>query len=253
VPGWTYELRPGATRRQLERLASDRVAKNAWLTLARALPDQPNAQLVVSSLRMALAEGGDSEAIRNDLGVVYMRQKRTKEAAVQFRAAEQMQPGYPPVQFNQALLAIIERRPAQALQQLGRYLARRPGDLAALRMKSALLAQPDRAPEALQMLEKFLLDQPVDQPLFLEAAVLAARLGQNGKALRYLETAMNGNPIQSVVRTSQSAAFRDIRLSGEGDALAARMASLARVAFGAPLPTQEIQPVRTPNPEAKYR
>ncbi len=66
--------------------------------------------------------------------------------------------------------------------------------------------------------------------------MLAARLGQNGNALRYLDTAMNGNPIQTVVRAYQSPAFREIRLSGEGDELAARMADKARVAFGTPIP-----------------
>ena len=82
---------------------------------------------------------------------------------------------------------------------------------------------------------------------------MAARRGQTGKALRYLETALNGNPIQSVVRTYQSAGFREIRLSGEGDRLAARMAERARMAFSSPIPAEDIQPLRETPPEAIVR
>ena len=82
---------------------------------------------------------------------------------------------------------------------------------------------------------------------------MAARLGQNGNAIRYLETALNGNSIQSVIRTYQSAVFRDIRLSGEGDKLSARMADKARAAFGTPVPDTEIQPLRATTPEIKIR
>ena len=73
------------------------------------------------------------------------------------------------------------------------------------------------------------------------------------KALLYLETALSGNPIQSVVRTYQSSAFREIRLSGEGDALAARIAAKARMTYGTPIPDEDIQPIRASTPEAKVR
>jgi len=104
----------------------------------------------------------------------------------------------------------------------------------------------NRPEEALRLLENFLKTQPPEQPLFLEAAMLAARLDQHGNALRYLETALNGNPIQNVIRAYQSPTFRDIRLSGKGDTLAARMAAKARTAFGAPVPVEEIGPLWTP-------
>ena len=125
--------------------------------------------------------------------------------------------------------------------------------MAALRLQSTLLSQLGRPLEALLLLEKFLKGQPPQQPLFLEAAVLAARLGQNGNAIRYLETALNGNPIQAVVRTYQSTVFREIRLSGEGDKLSTRMADKARAAFGTPVPDTEIQPLRATTPEIKIR
>jgi hypothetical protein len=85
------------------------------------------------------------------------------------------------------------------------------------------------------------------------SAILAARLGQTGNAIRYLETALNGNSIQAVIRTYQSTVFREIRLSGEGDKLSARMADKARAAFGTPVPEDEIQPLRATAPEIKIR
>lgn len=250
APGWSYELRPNATKRQMDRLRSDRFVANGWFILSRGLSDKTDPRILLAGLRMALATGGESAELKNEMGVLHLRQKRMKEAAVQFRTALQITPGFPPALFNLALCTIAERKPAQAIQLLGRYLGRHPGDIAALRLQSTLLSQLGEPLESLHMLEKFLKDQPPGQPLFLEAAALAARLGQNGKALRYLETSIAGNPIQAVVRIYQSPAFREIRLSGEGDALASRIAAQARVTFGAPLPVDEIQPIRALSPDA---
>lgn len=251
--GWTYELRPSATQRQMDRLTADPLITNPWLVFARGLSDKTDPQIVAAGLRMAMAIGGENAEIKNDLGAAYLRQKRTRDAAAQFCAARQISPGFTPALFNLALCSIADRNPSQAVRRLGQYLGRRPGDVAALRLQSTLLTQLGQPRDALDMLEKFLKDQPPEQPLFLEAAILAARLGQSGSALRYMEIALNGNPIQSVVRTYQSPVFRDIRLSGEGDALASRMAAKARTAFGAPLPVQEIEPLLAPAPDAKVR
>lgn len=251
--GWKFEMSPAATQRQLDRLAADSLSPNAWLILARGLSSKTDDRLVMASLRMALAIGGEDAAIKNDFGAAYLRQKRMKSAAEQFAAAEQIHPGFAPARYNLALCAISDRNPAQAIQWLGQYLAQRPDDTTALRLQATLLSQAGRPDDALLMLEKFLKSQSPDHPLFLEAAQLAARLGQTGKALRYLETALNGNPIQTVVRTYQSGIFREIRLSGEGDRLAALMAGKARVAFSSPIPEAEIQPLRETAPEAIVR
>lgn len=252
-PGWKHELPPAATHRQLDRLAADSIVPNWWLILARSLADKAEPRLALNGLRLAMALRGDNAVIRNDLGVLLLQQKRLKEAAAQFRAAEQIQPGFAPARFNLALCAISERNRDQAILLMGQYLGRRPGDITALRLQSTLLAQNDRAGDALRMLELFLKNQPPAQPLFLEAALLAARRGQTGNALRYLETALNGNPVQTVIRTYQSPAFRDIRLSGEGDKLAALMADKARKTFSPPVPIEELQPLRAPPPDAKVR
>lgn len=252
--GQAYSLPPAATDRFLERLASEPVSrKNGWLILSRGLSDKTDADLVISALRMALATAGDNADVRNDLGAAYLQQRRMRQAADQFAAAEQIRPGFAPALYNLALCAISGRQPERALRLLGQYLGRRPDDVGALRLQATLLAQLGRPEEALLLLEKFLKNQPPDQPLFLEAAQLAARRNQPGKALRYLETALNGNPIQSVVRTYQSAVFREIRLSGEGDRLAARMAERARMAFSSPIPEEDIQPLRETPPEAIVR
>ena len=250
--GWKYELHPDATSRQLARLAADRIVANWWVILARSL-DKSDAALALGSLRMALAWQGDSAMIRNDGGAILLQQKRLKEASAQFRIADQIRPGFAPARFNLALCTISDRNRDQSIVLLGQYLGQRPGDTAALRLLSTLLAQNDRHRDALRILEKFLKGQPTDQPLFLEAAMLAARLGQNGNALRYLEMALNGNPVQTVIRAYQSPAFRDIRLSGEGDALAAAMADKARKTFSAPVPLEELQPLRAPPPGVKVR
>lgn len=251
--GWSYKLPASATQRQLARLAASRLSSNDWLFLARGLSDKDHPQLVVACLRMAMAIDGENAEMKNDLGAIHLQQKRMKDAVAQFRAAEQLQPGFAPARFNLALCAIAERNPEKAIRLLGQYLGQRPTDVAALRLQSTLLSQSGRPAEALRMLEKFLKDQPPQQPLFLEAAVLAARLGQNGNAIRYLEIALEGNSIQAVVRTYQSTVFREIRLSGEGDKLSARMADKARAAFGTPVPDTEIQPLRAATPEIKIR
>ena len=248
--GWKYELPPAATQRHLDRLATDPLSRNGWLILARGLSET---RLVISSLRMAMAIGGESAEIKNDLGAAYLRQKRMKNAVEQFVAATQLRPGFAPALYNLALCAISDRNPVAAIQWLGHYLGQRPDDTTALRLQATLLTQMGRPADALLMLEKFLKTKSPSQPLFLEASQLAARLGQNGKALRYLETALDGNPIQSVVRTYQSGVFREIRLSGEGDRLAALMAGKARMAFSSPIPDADIQPLRETTPEAIVR
>ena len=253
LDSWSMELPPAATRRYLRRLASDRYIANSWLILARGLSSQTPPNELIACLRMAMAISGESADMHNDLGAAYIQQKRMKDAVAQFRAADQIQPGFAPARFNLALCAISDRNPGQAIRLLGQYLGQRPDDITALRLQSTLLSQLGRPREALGMLEKFLKDQPPEQPLFLEAATLAARLGQNGNALRYLETALNGNPIQTVVKTYQSPTFRDIRLSGEGDPFAGRLANRARAAFSTPVPESEILPLRATTPEAKVR
>ena len=252
--GQAYVPPPAAVDRYLAKLAKDPVSrKNGWLILSRGLPDKTDASLVISSLRMALAVGGESADLRNDFGAAYLQQRRMRQAAEQFAAAQQIRPGFAPALYNLALCAISDRQPEQAVRLLGQYLGRRPDDVGALRLQATLLAQLGRPDEALLLLERFLKTQPPTQPLFLDAAQLAARRGQTGKALRYLETSLAGNPIQAVVRTYQSAVFREIRLSGEGDRLAARMAERARMAFSSPIPAEDIQPLRETPPEAIVR
>ncbi len=253
LDGWAMELPPAATRRYLRKLASDRYISNSWLILARGLSNQTPPNELIACLRMAMAISGESADMHNDLGAAYIQQKRMKDAVAQFSAADQIQPGFAPARFNLALCAISDRNPGKAIRLLGQYLGQRPDDITALRLQSTLLTQIGRPREALSMLEKFLKNQPPEQPLFLEAATLAARLGQNGTALRYLETALNGNPIQTVVKTYQSPTFRDIRLSGEGDPFAGRLANRARAAFSTPVPESEILPLRATTPEAKVR
>jgi len=248
--GWTYKLQPDATQRVLERLAVLPDAANAWLLLGRGLPEKSEADLVIAAFRMAMATDGESAIIKNDMGTAYLQKMHLRKAMAQFRAADQLQPGFAPARYNLALCAISRRKPAQAVKLLGQYLGQRPLDSSALRLQATLLTQLGQPEKALHMLEKYLIRQPANEPLFLEAATLAARLEENGNAIRYLETAMNGNPIQTVIRTYQSPAFRSIRLSGEGEALTARMASKARATFSTAVPQDEIRPLRSGAPKA---
>ncbi len=242
--GREQEWSSRATARLVDRLGADSRIPNWWLVQSRGHPDRDHPQLVLQLLRMAMAVSGESAAMKNDFGAAWLQQNRVRAAATQFRSALQIEPGYAPALFNLALCAVAQRNPSEGSRQLARYLARRPDDTAAYRLQCTLLSQLGRPADALDLLERFLRDQPPEQPLFLEAALLAARLGQNGNALRYLETALSGNSIQSVVRAYQSPAFRSIRLSGAGDDLASRMATRARVAFSAPLPVEDISPLR---------
>ncbi len=251
--GWSYDLPPTATARYLKKLHSDRFVSNWWLILARSVSDTTRPELQVSCLRMAMAISGENAEIKNDLGAFYLQQRRIQEATTQLWGAHQLQPGFAPARFNLALTAIADRNPNQAIQWLGNYLGQRPSDTTAIRLQATLLTQLSRPAEGLRLLEKFLKYQPFDNPLYLEAAVLAARLGQNKVALRYLEISMAGNPLPNVIRTYQSAAFREIRLSGDGEALAKHMASKARIAYSAPVPTEDITPLRATTTQAKIR
>ncbi len=55
LPGWTYELLPSATQRQMDRLASDPFIPNGWWILAAIVSAKTDPRLVVSALRMAIA------------------------------------------------------------------------------------------------------------------------------------------------------------------------------------------------------
>lgn len=253
IEGWTCELPPEATQRMLDRLVSPRKGPNGWLLLGRALPEKSESEHALACLRMAMASEGESAKIRNDLGAVYLQQNRIRNAIAEFRAADQIEPGFAPARYNLALCAISLRDPNRGIHLLGQYLAQRPEDTTALRLQATLLTQLDRPQEALRMLENYLKSQPANNPLFLEAASLAARLGQNGNAVRYLETALNGNSIRTVIRTYQSPAFRSIRLSEAGEDLTARMARKARVTFSTPIPVEEIRPLRSSSPTAIVR
>ena len=251
--GWKFELPPAASSRLLKRLHADRFVSNWWLILARSVSDPSLPELQVSCLRMAMAISGETAEIKNDLGAFYLQQRFIREATAQLWIANQLQPGFAPTRFNLALTAIADRDPMQAIQWLGQYLGQRPSDATAIRLQATLLTQLARPAEALRMLEKFLKNQPFDNPLYLEAAVLAAKLGQNQNALRYLEISMAGNSLPNVIRTYQSVAFRQIRLSGDGETLAKVMASKARVAYSEPVPTEDIAPLRATTTEAKIR
>lgn len=250
--GWRYTPPPGAVAATLQRLSGDALIPNWWLIQSRGHSAREQSYLVLAMLRMAMAAGGESAALKNDVAAAYLQQNRVNTATRQLRMALQIEPGFAPALFNSALCATAQRHPAAASRLLAQYLAQRPNDASAYRLQSMLLTQLGQPEVALDILERFLRNQPPEQPLFLETAVLAARLGQNTKALLYLETSLAGNPIQSVVRTYQSSAFRNIRLSGVGDALAAKLAARARVAFSAPLPVEEILPLRA-TPDAMVR
>ncbi len=252
-PSWTYHPGPRATARLLRHLGADPFIPDHWRILARGLADKPQMEIQLSSLRISMAVRGETAEARNDLGALHLQQKRMADAAAQFRAADQIRPGYAPARFNLALCALSDRKPAHAIQLLGQYLGQRPDDLTALRLQATLLSQIGCPLDALRMLERFLQTQSPDHPLFLEASVLAARLGQNGNAVRYLETAVNGNPIQSVIRTYQSSAFREIRLSDENDKLTTLLANKARAAIGTPVPAEDVQPLRDTTFDAKIR
>jgi len=251
LEGWTYEFQPAATQRELDRLAAMPNGPNGWLLLGRSLPGKTEPRIVHSALLMAMATDGESATLKNDMGAAYLQQKQLRKAEAQFKAADQLQPGFAPARYNLALCAISRHRPNQAIQLLGQYLAQRPLDTSALRLQSTLLAQLGRPEDALYLLEGYLKTQTPQEPLFLEAAALAARLGQNGNAIRYLETAMNGNPIRTVVRTYQSPVFRNIRLSSEGEELTSRLATKARATFGTAVTAGKIRPIRASKPKAK--
>ena len=242
---WRYEFPAEATERELARLTQDPYIPNHWLLFGRSLSDKTAFPVVQASYWMALAYGVETADVRNDLGAAYLRQGRTKAAYSEFLFAQQIEPGFVPSLFNLALCAIAERDLPKANRFLTQYLVRRPRDLDALRLQASLLSQGGQSPLALLMLEKTLRSETASHPLFLEAALVAAQLGQQGKAIRYLETSMNGNPIQAVIRVFQSPAFRDIRLSDEGNALSSRLASRARIQYGTPVKLDEITPLRS--------
>ena len=248
LPGHPHRYTPGAGARYLRSLSADALHPNHWLILGRSAADPRFPRLGMAGLRMAMAFRGETAVIKNDMGAALLQQRRTRQAERQFRSALQIQPGFPPALFNLALCEMTQRRPAKASALLAQYLAQRPSDTAAYRLQVSLLTQFDRPADALQLLEQFLKTQTADHPLYLEAAVLAARLNQHGNAIRYLEIAANGNPIATVIRTYNSAAFRDIRFSDDGPPLAARLARKGRAAYGTPLPPGEIQPLRAPAP-----
>ena len=96
--------------------------------------------------------------------------------------------------LEDADLSLRAGRPAQALEQVNEYLAKKPGDMQARFLKGLILVEQKRENEAIDVFVRLTQDNPEYAEPYNNLAVLYAARGNLEGARKALETAVRVNP-----------------------------------------------------------
>lgn len=156
--------------------------------------------------------------------------------------------------LEDADLLLRAGRPAQALEQVNEYLAKKPGDMQARFLKGLILVEQKRENEAIDVFVRLTQDNPEYAEPYNNLAVLYAARGNLEGARNALETAVRVNPkyitaqenLGDVYARLAAAAYeRATALGGGSKAVRAKL-RLSRdlVAAGASAPESGTRPSR---------
>lgn len=211
-----------------------------WRALAAGLSPSKDRALTAAALRLA----GDGPDTLNAWALRDMELGDYGSAIRRYDQLLRLHPGTPSALYNLALCHIYAHAPAEALHPLAAYLGQRPRDEAALRLLAAVLLQQGRAPLALDILETYIAAAAAPTPILLDAAYLEVRAGHDATAIRLLDAAIPVVPLARIIQVYNTPDFQRARLTAAGQALTARLASLARSAAAAPVLDDLLTPAR---------
>ena len=130
----------------------------------------------------------------SNLGNIYIRQGRLKEAISELRKEEEL---YPDETYSYRELALaLERQhdTAGAIEQLQKLLSVDPKDQQGASSLARILSSQKRYSEAIAVLEKATALAPDSQPLHLQLGLLYAKSGDKEKGLPLLQKALDSEP-----------------------------------------------------------
>lgn len=156
------------------------------------------------------------------LGDALLAAGRLDEAAVQVAHIETQWPGVMGVRLLQARQAVLEGRPADAVERLEPLRDAAPGNLVLLRLLADAQLRADNPRRAVDLLEKVIAAQPGDADSRRTLAGLWARLGRPARAMALLDEAgleAGSDEALAAARVLNARARRSV------DALAARVAA----------------------------
>ena len=145
-------------------------------------------------LRWSLIVKGSDARAHEDLGDLFVKQKRGEEGIGQYKKALEMDPSLLDVRLKLAsTLRSLDRRD-EALEPLQQYLAERPLDEDARRMYAEILRDLNRREEAVQEYQALAALRPYDTQTTIELAKLTRLLGNLGDAAGMYESLLEKNP-----------------------------------------------------------
>jgi Flp pilus assembly protein TadD len=242
------ELRRSSTIRYPVPVGADRRDSEH---IAKALVENNRIDLAVVRLQALLVETPDSVELRNCLGVAYARQRRTADAAQQFRRAVEadarsvvgwsnlatalrelgalveaevalrevirLQPDHREARFRLADLCRHQGRSAEAIEAYQSLLDAKPDDMEALNSLGILLEESGRAQEA-ERLYREALKKRLDAPdLHTNLGVALAAQGRWEECLACYRDAIRGNPTSAVFHNNIGNALRQLTQLDEAE------------------------------------
>lgn len=147
-------------------------------------------------------------------GTLHYYKKDYAKAQNALGKLEKFIPNYPPAILLNAMVAYAMRSYGAAEQYIGRYLAARPGDEKAVRIKARIYLQTARPTLALSTLTPLFKEREADQDLYALMGQTHMQLRDYVKATEYLERAATMNP-KNV--SAQSALARGYLAAGQGE------------------------------------
>lgn len=157
--------------------------------------------------------------------------KQPQQALEGIQKLEKAFPGYVPGWLLASYVHYTAGSPVVAEQQVGRYLAVNPGDLAANQLKALILIRTGRAAEAIKLLEPLVKRHPQNDELHALIGQAYMSAGDYAKASQALETAFSLDPKDVGVQTQLGSSYLGAGMGDQATAMleAASRADPARV------------------------
>ena len=159
----------------------------AYFYLGKIQLQQGKAREALSSLRQAMAKGGEFFEALHESGVAHSALGEHDLAVARFSAAARNRPGVALALFNLGRSLAALRRFDDAIAQYEQALKLDPGLTEAWCIRGEALAEVGRREEAVASLDRALALTPEDAQVWMSKAAMLASLGRHAQAVASLE------------------------------------------------------------------